>query len=170
MCNICGKQYKKAAYLEWYKQNHLNFLTTEFLNENPVPSDIEIEKSEVYDNTGNPVAWVFLPSETINYTSDIFPFTSQKAFNLAKWLVMNDIPVNAVDQILKQTTGVSLDLTVLQELLSSYVLCEKVAMINNSIPDWYSQQCQYSWTDDPNSEPLLYYKHNTLECTKWFLR
>jgi len=170
MCNICGKQYKKAAYLERHKQNHFDFQTTEFLNEDPAPSDIEIEKSEEYDNAGNPVAWVCLPSETINYTSDIFPFTSQKAFNLAKWLVMNDIPVNAVDQILKGATDVGLDPTVLRELPSSYVLREKVAMMNNSIPDWYSQQCRYSWTDGPNSEPLLYYKRNTLECTKWFLR
>ena len=56
MCNICGKQYKKATYLEQHKQNHLNFLTTEFLNKNPTSSDIEIEKSEEYDNAGNPVA------------------------------------------------------------------------------------------------------------------
>ena len=141
MCNICGKQYKKAAYLEQHKQNHLNFLTTEFLNENPTPSDIEIEKSEEYDNAGYPVAWVCLLSEIINYISNNFLFMSQKAFNLAKWLVMNDIPVNAVDQILKQTTDVSLDPIVLRELLSSYVLHEKVAMINNSVLNWYSQQC-----------------------------
>ena len=56
MCNICGKQYKKAAYLERHKQNHFDFQTTEFLNEDPAPSDIEIEKSEEYDNTGNLVA------------------------------------------------------------------------------------------------------------------
>ena len=83
MCKICGKQYKKAAYLEWYKQNH-EFLPAQFLNEDPAPTDLEIEKTEEYDNAGSPVAWVPLPSEIVHYTSDIFPFACQKAFNLAK--------------------------------------------------------------------------------------
>ena len=134
MCEICGKQYKKAAYLERHKQNH-EFLPAQFLNEDPAPTDLEIEKTEEYDNAGSPVAWVSLLSEIVHYTSDIFPFACQKAFNLAKWLVMNDIPINAIDQILKQTTDVGLDPTVLRELPSSYVLREKVAMMNNSIPD-----------------------------------
>src|SRR6188768_2738699 len=83
MYKIYGKQYKKPAYLERHKQNH-EFLPAQFLNEDPAPIDLEIEKTKEYDNAGIPVAWVPLPSEIVHYMSNIFSFACQKAFNLAK--------------------------------------------------------------------------------------
>ena len=55
MCEIYDKQYKKAAYLEQYKQNH-EFLPAQFLNKDPVPIDLEIEKTENFDISGSSIA------------------------------------------------------------------------------------------------------------------
>jgi hypothetical protein len=176
ICNECGKRYKVAAYLEQHMDKHHSesLGATIFANdEEPVTSEDELEEFVEYENAGNPVAWVASSTEYNVYTSQssrIYPFSSDKVYNLAKWLVLNDIPVTAVDELLKGGTNFGLEATLLREIPSSYVVREKVAMMHNSLPDWHSQPCTYRWTDGPQSEPLAYYKRDTLACIKWFLR
>ena len=53
MCHICGNYYRKAAYLEWYKQKHLEFVMTQFLNEDLMSAEFDIEESKEYDKVGS---------------------------------------------------------------------------------------------------------------------
>jgi hypothetical protein len=182
LCNICDKRYIQEMRLI----THINNIHNGAPNIAAEAAEVNIETPEPVESTVNtaqetvewfakastPISYVISRSEydAINQSDNKFaPFSSEGVYQLAKWLITNDISVNAINELLNTNTKIPFKEPVLRELSSNYQLREKVALMV-SIEEWKEHRSNHTWHDELDAPPVFYFQRDLIPCLQWLLR
>lgn len=158
---------------------HCFFSSQHIPNDTP-PAEPSCDEDEsettikIHEDAGDAVHYVPTEAEitenTVN-TSTTAPFRSEKVYNLARWLITNDIPVEAVNELLSPKSNMPLLPEVYNEITSNYTLRNKVKQMNDGIGDnWIHENSELHWNNDQKYGKISWWRRDLVSSIKWLLR